>query len=295
MREVYAGSLDQGDPNDLIVVLLDSSGDPVLGLTWSDINFTYLRSLDTSFQVYTLDAAKFFEISSGVYRIVLDSVIAAYIGNLRILLSNITIDNVLLRYAVVAGVPGNIQVTITIDDGAVTPFPSTQVDIWNDIQTLLLWSGITDINGQVVTSLNPGTYKVLLRRNRTAFTVPETLTVTGPTAETQTYSGAELSLTSPTSPDTCVIYGDVYDIDGSLDDQMSPDAIIIRAVRTRTPIYIGNKLLTIDPIDIRADQSGHFEITLIRGMQVTLDIPRIAWRKTFTVPSMASQNLVNIL
>lgn len=294
MRELYAGSLKQGNAETIFVTILDSLGDPVLGLTDTDITFQYIRTGDTLFNLLPL-LGIITEISSGVYKINLDPAVTAYVGVLRILLTGAPFDDVYLRYDVTAGVPGNIQVTLTIEDGVSTPFPEVQVDIWNDAQTLLLWSSVTDINGQVVTALNPGTYKVLLRRNRTVFTIPETLIVTGPSPETQTYTGSELTLVSPTSPDTCIIYGDIYDINGVPDDQMSPESIIITATRSRTPVFTGSRLLTVDPIDVRADQSGHFEITLIRGIQVSVDIPRVQFKKQFTVPDQASENIVNII
>lgn len=295
MREFFAGSLDQGEAEQLIVLFLDNLSDPVLGLTSADVTFKYMRQGDIALNAYPLSVSNFFEISDGLYRIILDAAITSYVGTLKIFLSGPLFDDFLMRYDVIAGVPGNVQVTINIEDGVAVPLPETQVDIWNSAQTLLLWSGVSDINGQIVTALNPGSYKVLLRRNRTSFTVPETLSVVGPGAESETYVGTELSLISPTVPDTCIIYGDIFDIDGVADDQMSPDAIIIRAIRSKTPVYLGTRLLTIDPVEVRADQSGHFEITLIRGMSVNLEIPRLMWRKTFTVPNQASENIINLL
>jgi hypothetical protein len=295
MRELFVGGLNQSSQEKLTLLLLDSSGNPVTGLIFSDLTFQYIREGDTSLMNYILSAGIFNEVGSGIYQIDITSAITAYEGILQIIMSGGTIETTLFRYDVVAGVPGNVQVTITVDDGLGTGFPDTQVDIWDSGQTTMLWSGVTNSSGQVVTALNPGSYKVLLRRSRTSFTVPESLTVVGPGAETVTFSGTETSLSTPTSPDTCIIYGSIFDINGEADDQMSPESIVVTAHRTRTPIAYSGRLYTLDKEEVKAGSDGVFEIVIARGINIKLTIPRVGIEKIFTVPDAASVDIATLL
>jgi len=296
MRELYVGELKQGQAQTINILLLNAAGAPVSLLTPADVTLEYMRVGDLAFNPFALNPANFVEILAGFYQITLDSIVTAIEGNLVLRLTGIPFDWTGLRYYVQGTANlGNVQTTITIVDATLVPLPETQVDIWDSGMTGLIWSGTTDVAGQVNVAINPGTYNVLLRRHRTVFTVPEILTVVGPAPVTVQYTGAELSLVTPTNPDTCVVFGDIFDIDGVPDDQVSPESIIITARRTRSPIATGTRLYSLDPSEVRADASGHFEILLARNLKVNLKIPRIGLDKTFTVPDAPSADIVTLL
>ena len=295
MIEVYNGLLEQSDAPTIKVLFLDASGNPVPGLIFSDVTLRYLRKPDTSFNAFALSGANFIELSDGIYKITLDGTVLAYVGELLLYFSGGLFENFTYRQTVQSKNPGNVQVTITVETVTPEPLPDTQVDIWDNGQTILLWSGVTDSSGQVVVALNPGSYKVLLRRTRTSFTVPETLTVIGPSAETKTYNGTEISIPASSNPDVCVVYGYVYDITGVPDDQISPDYIALTAQRTPGLIHLSGRFITVDESDVRVSDSGYFEIELIRGLQVKLEAPRFGLYKTITVPNQATVDLSTLV
>ena len=96
---------------------------------------------------------------------------------------------------------GANQVTLTIQDDDTDPIEGVEVKVYNSAQTLLLGIKTTDSNGQVVFSLNDGSYKVRLYKSLVDFTVPEDLTVSGVT--TDTYTGTLLTITSGAGAGEC--------------------------------------------------------------------------------------------
>lgn len=295
MHEVFGGNLDQSGTPTLKVLILNSGGHPVTGLTFSDVTLNYMRAPDTVLNAFALSGSNFIEVGSGLYRVVLDATVLAHIGTLVLYFSGAGFKDFTYRYYVQAKNPGNVQVTITVETVAPTPLPDTQVDIWDSGLTSLLWSGVTDSSGEVVVALNPGSYKVLLRRTRTSFTVPETLAVTGPTPETQTYNGAEISVPASSNPNVCVIYGNIYDISGVPDDQVSPDYVAVHAQKTQGLIHTGGRFYTADKQVVKADANGYFEMELVQGIQVVIRIPRVGVDKTITVPALATVDLSTLV
>lgn len=294
MREQFCGFLKQSEEHSVVIMLLDNLGDPVLGLVFSDLIAKFIREGDTALMNFNLSALNFTELADGLYMVVLDNTITAKEGNLKLLFSGASINDLVASFIVEANNPGNVEVEIELLDG-INPLPNTQIDIWDNNQTVMLWSGVSNDLGKVTVALNPGNYKVLLRRYRTVFTVPESLTVVGPTAESITYSGAEIPIVPSSDPDVCIIYGYIFDITGTPDDQVSPESIVISAQRTRTPVKYGNRFFTLDKTDVRASSDGYFEITLARSIMVKLSIPRIGVEKTFTVPDEPTVDLATII
>lgn len=295
MREVFGGNLKQSDAPTVKVLILDASGAPVTGLTSADLTLRYLRSPDTGFNALALSGASFIEVGDGIYRVVLNATVLAHIGTLVFYFSGAGFENFTYRFNVEANNPGNVQVTFTIETVDPTPLPDTQIDIWDSSLTSLLWSGVSDNSGQAVVALNPGSYKVLLRRTRTSFTVPETLTVTGPSPETKTYNGSELAAPASSNPNVCVITGNIYDISGIPDNQVSPDFVSIFAQKAQNVTHLSGRFYTSDKITVKADASGYFELELAYGLRVTIKIPRVGVDKEITVPSSPTVDLSTLV
>lgn len=295
MREVFDGNLKQSESPTIKVLFLDAANDPVTGLTFADVTMRYLRLTDTGFNAFALNGTNFIEVSDGIYRIALDSTALALVGPIVFYFSGAGFENFTYRYSIESNNPGNVQLTITVETVAPVPLPDTQVDIWNSSLTSLLWSGVTDNSGQVVVALNPGVYKVLLRRTRTSFTVPESLTITGPSAETVTFNGDEIATPASSSPNVCVVYGNIYDISGVPDNQVSPDYVSIHAQKTQGLIHSGGRFYTSDKTTVKADENGYFELELAQGIQVNIKIPRVGVDKTITVPVSATVDLSTLV
>ena len=297
MRDVYYGQIYQSDSHRLHILVRDSAGDPVTGLLFSDISVSYLRSVDTSAQVLPLSGPDWTEISNGIYILDIPSVISTFTGLLTMIITGSLFDDIVARIDVVAKNPGNVQLNILVEDSGNIAIAGVQVDIWNSNDTAIVWSGVSDINGEVVTALLPGSYKVRPRGNQIDFgSLPISLTVTGPSIESLTITGNALATPSaPSDPNVCRIFGYVYDICGIPDNQTSPDYIAINVQRDAKQYKLNNYLLTMDGVRIGIDENGYFEFDLVRGLTVHLKIPRLNLEKNFVVPDQASENLINII
>lgn len=295
MREVYIGNIHQGSTHEAALLFLDSLGAPVAGLTHNDLTLLVLRKSDPALMPLVLTGANFIEIGSGYYRFILPALWTLTDGPFAMLWSGIgLIEEVTYRADVVAGSPGLVQVTFSVDDGF-TPQEGAQIDVWDDVLTKRIWTGQTDIAGESVSAFLPGSYKAYLYKSGIVFTVPHSFTVVGPAAETKSISGTSLSIPLPTAPDLCVIYGNVYDIDGLIDDGQTPAKIIIDVARVKGPGSIGGKIYTQDPVQRMVSNDGSFSIELAYGLTVVLSIERCGIRKQFTVPATPSVALTSLL
>ena len=110
--------------------------------------------------------------------------------------------------------PGNRVVRVTFedaDDG--TPIPDTWVTVYNQALTTKLAYGFTDANGQITFWLDDGNYNVMARKiGQYIFDLPLALSVIG--ATTVTYEGTKFSPSTPTAPNTAIIYGWTLTQDG---------------------------------------------------------------------------------
>lgn len=299
MRETSNGSFKQGDSSWVNFLLLDNAELPVIGLTFGNIsNVKYLRQPDAAWNALTLTAFNFSEVGDGLYRIMLDPTVLAHIGNLSLFVQGPAFDDIVIHADVMPGNPGNVQTTITINDSTLpTPNPLSlvSVEIWDDLQTSIVWYGNTNESGQAVLALSPGSYKVVLKRDRTTFSVPESLLVIGPVPFSVTYVGVELTLPIPSGPGKCVVFFDPYDISGDIDDGISPDQIIGTVIRAKRPNVVSGRIYTIDSINKSANTAGRIEIELAQGLGVTFRVPRCGIDKTFTVPAQASLDLATVV
>lgn len=110
---------------------------------------------------------------------------------------------------------GANTVTITLQELAGTPkIADAQVTVKNSADDTIIAQLTTDANGQVVFSLDNGSYKLHKQKlSSYSFTNPETLTVSGTT--TLTVIGTPLSVDAPAVPDICRLYIRPYNPDGT--------------------------------------------------------------------------------
>ena len=111
-----------------------------------------------------------------------------------------------------AGLPtATITVTETDDDG--DPIPSARVQIYDSGNSVYVAEGTTNGSG-VAAIIVPGdaTYKARVSKPGWTFTVPETLTVSGDTADA--YYGTQFTPGTP-SPGTVRIYSWEFEADGA--------------------------------------------------------------------------------
>jgi len=96
-------------------------------------------------------------------------------------------------------------VTITTEETDTTPIPDVFVKVYNSDQTVLLRTGNTDTNGEIIFNMDDGTYVVVLYKNAVNFSPTESLVVLGPTADT--YNGEVLTSPVPAAANVCRVSG----------------------------------------------------------------------------------------
>lgn len=202
--------------------------------------------------------------------------------------------NVVMRYvggsiiwAAAATVSGANTVTLTVEAPGGTPQAGVYTTIKNSAETQTLWTGLTDALGQVVVSLDNGSYKVLCQKASVATWSTYSLTVSGTTAATIT--GSLFVVTPPASPSLCaiVIYPTVDAVASAVSYQALSNQVVGGVFVDTTPIVASVVNDTID----------YYRAELVRGAtyrcwspgRFTMEDP------TFTVPNTGAANLADLV
>lgn len=177
---------------------------------------------------------------------------------------------------------GASQVVINIQDLASAAVQGAQVDIFDATNTTFLSRHFTDVAGQVTIAIDDGTYAVRIWASGYAFTVPETLVVSGDGSAT--FQGQSfLSPSAPSGPDKCVIFGQVLDVGGSPVVGAEVDAYAV------TPQVGGGYVIGPQVASTITNTMGYFELELLRNALVNFKIDDADVDVILTVPDAPSQ------
>jgi hypothetical protein len=209
-------------------------------------------------------------------------------------LAGIFLNNGLAKEATSQQILANIapaganQVTVTIQEADTTPIPDVTVTLLNDAETIILQILTTDVNGQFVTALDDGTYKVRLRKSNFVFTVPETLTVSG--ATTDTYTGTGFAITPPPTPDLITLYANVYDLGIA-----GVSGLTVNVKPEPAPTIISDTIISDTIETTTTDGNGYFELTLAKGALIRVEIGTF-FSKVVELPTTGTDvNLATLL
>lgn len=161
--------------------------------------------------------------------------------------------------------PGNRVVTISVDDADTgNPIVGAYVEVYTvDLSTKIAF-GWTDSAGEIVFSLFDGSYSVILSLiGAYVFTVPESLTVSGDTA--QTYEGTAFEPTSPASPDLCTVYGWNF----NMQDTAVAVTIEAKLIGERNTLIAYPHIVTEDITTTSRVSDGYWEIPVIQSALYT--------------------------
>lgn len=95
----------------------------------------------------------------------------------------------------------------------------------------------------------------------------------------------------------CVISGTILNLDGT----PNSDATIIATIQSSLDDYGGQVApdvpagVTSVPIEVFTEDDGTFELTLIQGLRVLLEIQAINLRKEVLVPTTPTANFVSLI
>lgn len=165
------------------------------------------------------------------------------------------------RGANCAGGSGSNVVTITVETTLSVPISGAQVDVY--LSGNFLFRAHTDVNGQVVLALDDGSYTVNLFASGYSFTVPAALIVSGTTSVT--YQGTGLvSVSPPSAPNLCVVYGTLRDVSGKAHDAVCVE-VYGYAPQAVSGVQITNRITST-----WTDANGYFELELERGARILI-------------------------
>ncbi len=151
------------------------------------------------------------------------------------------------------------------------------MDLYDSTNTNFIARNWTDVNGQIVLSLDSATYSFRLFAYNHAFSTPETLVVSGDT--TVTYQGQSfLQPLTPTSPTECIIFGAI--VDAGATPIAGADVEIYSVTPQDDGTYILGPLIVSTITDVR----GYFELQVLRDIEVSFKIDSVNIDVIRTVP-----------
>jgi hypothetical protein len=150
---------------------------------------------------------------------------------------------------------GANQVILTIKQSSdSTPIASAQVQVLNQGQTATIGLLTTNPSGQATFALDNAIYKVRMFKPGWQFTIPESVVVSGNTADT--FFASVFNPGSPPSANLCRVYNWVYRAVGG---QADSGAIIQMRIKT-VPLKYGNSIINGYARRDTADVNGYFSL-----------------------------------
>ncbi len=99
----------------------------------------------------------------------------------------------------------------------------------------------------------------------------------------------------PPTPPLCVVFGTVVDANGQPNTDVQVLATIVSTKDTKDGQIVDEFGVTGKQIEAFTDDAGFFEIPLMQGANVCLDIPKIELKREICVPDKASVDFQELL
>jgi len=181
----------------------------------------------------------------------------------------------------------------------------------NTLEGAYVAQGVTDIAGDLVLEMAPGTYVFTLIKsgsyystNNFEFTISNSSVVRADPLLYPDPSGVDVqavqlisevfvpTTTTPvTPPNTCVLYADLFQMDGS---PLWNTSVAVSLV-TRPELFSGAGVFDTKKV-YKTDSNGHVEFSLVQGIKIEVAIAPLGIRRIVTVPSGAEAvDPVNLL
>lgn len=99
----------------------------------------------------------------------------------------------------------------------------------------------------------------------------------------------------PPEPPLCVVFGVVIDADGTPNTDVSVKGTIVSTKDTKDGQIVDSFGITNKAIEAFTDDNGFFEISLLQGASVILNIPTIELNREIAVPAQATVDFQDLL
>jgi len=186
------------------------------------------------------------------------------------------------------------------ETGSELPIPEVDYEIWDESNSVRLHSGEdSNNNGNQEFNLNPGNYKVKLRKPYWNFPfITDLIVLTGGTE--LTIHGDRLLPSVPSDPNLCVVYGYAYGVNG----QKLPGAGIVAELSDLSAFKNSIKIAEMTN-EASSNEEGYFELELIPNSKLEPEGSRYSfkitkdgiylWTVRGTVPDQASAQFRDII
>lgn len=188
------------------------------------------------------------------------------------------------------GAPGagagqySITVNVVTNEAGNPPLPGVIVTLQDALDTVVRW-GETDASGQLILTVDDGTYSLLLSAGaRYQPFTPASVVVSGANV-TRNETMVLQSVTPPASPSLCRVYAYEYLNGNPVSNR------IIQAAMTSLPQKGTSILYEEGPVKTRTDATGYWFMDLVRGKQYILTIAEAKVKATITIPNQASYDV----
>ena len=171
---------------------------------------------------------------------------------------------------------------LTVQDQSSNPIQGVAISISDSTDsTTLTYASYTNVNGLINIYLPVGVYKVRMYKSFVEFTLKDLTVTSGGTAVT--YQGATFNPAAQTSPSICLLYGYIKDLTNE-----NVEDVVVYVYIYEKGTFINNNGILLGSKKIETDSSGYFSVSLIRELDVILEIKDQGYIKRFTVPDSAS-------
>ena len=190
---------------------------------------------------------------------------------------------------IAAGMTGTGIRTVTLHcqtSGAVA-IGTVSIAVYDSNNTQLICTGTADANGDLVVSLDDGAYKVRATKAGYTFALAS-ITVTA--NATINITGSAVTISAPSAPGLCVVYGYARDAAGVVHGNATVTAYVLTRATGR---FAGGYFLTDRKKTATTDATtGKFELELQQGAVVNLECKPAGIALTEkTVPAASSQDI----
>lgn len=183
---------------------------------------------------------------------------------------------------------GNIPVIITIQDLKGNKLSGVEAVLTDEDNNTILTGLLSDNSGKIYLSLNAGSYALYCHRIRTLFNNPKVFVVSEPITNVLIEANV-VEIILP-SPNKVVLYGYVYDLQGKPVEK----ANICVKVKPPFPQKVKDIMLSVFVSSTFTDKNGYFEISLLGGTEIQVEIPAIGMKKTCVLPQSGVINIAEI-
>jgi hypothetical protein len=199
---------------------------------------------------------------------------------------------------------GTQTIALRVRDQAAGAVGDAAVQVFDEYLSTIVQAGKSaQSDGILTTTLDPGTYKVVVSKSLYAFNNPHVIEVANTPGVTQSFDlvGDRLTIATPVAPTLCRIYGYLMSMTGTVSDSYS---VHVEGKGSGTNAYVtGAGGIDPEAQGVAQDSktvypnksTGIWQIDLVRGCYVRVRIDAQRIDRSFRVPDTAVINFMDII